>query len=112
MFSLYTPSPRLLTSFAWFFIVEGCWLGARAREAVNSEEIGSFYAPPSTVHSSDDSRPSKPSAPKVFVETVTDIAYRPEVGMIAFDHEQDNADSCFYRDGGLCLMLRGSGALS
>ncbi|KAG8857653.1 His Kinase A domain containing protein [Tulasnella sp. 330] len=56
-------------------IVEGCWLGARARAAVGTEEIGSVYAPPKSVRSPD---PSQEKAPTFFVETVTDIAYRPE----------------------------------
>ncbi|KAG9010965.1 His Kinase A domain containing protein [Tulasnella sp. JGI-2019a] len=56
-------------------IVEGCWLGARARAAIGTEEIGSVYAPPKHIRSPD---VSQEKAPNIFVETVTDIAYRPE----------------------------------
>lgn len=56
--------------------VEGCWLGARARAAVGTEEIGSVYAPPQARRISN---AAHDKAPTLLVETVTDIAHRPQV---------------------------------
>ncbi|KAG9029587.1 His Kinase A domain containing protein [Tulasnella sp. JGI-2019a] len=56
-------------------IVESCWLGARARETVRTEEIGSVYAPPKGRRSSDGMQNTTPA---LLVETVIDISHRPE----------------------------------
>ncbi|KAG9029586.1 His Kinase A domain containing protein [Tulasnella sp. JGI-2019a] len=56
-------------------IVEGCWLGARARVAAGTEEIGGVYAPPQSRRQSD---ALQDKAPTLLVETVIDISHRPE----------------------------------
>ncbi|KAG8864828.1 His Kinase A domain containing protein [Tulasnella sp. 330] len=63
-------------------LVEGCWLGAQARAAGGTEDIGSVYAPPQTHLALNAARDEAPTA---VVETVTDIGHRPQGWWIMSD---------------------------
>lgn len=74
--------PRFIRSLiSTCSLVEGSWVGARARAVYGNADIGSAYSPPNkgvTSPSSDDNRPPRI---ETTVETVLDIGFREEVGI-------------------------------
>lgn len=62
-----------------YLIVEGSWVGARARAVYGNADIGSAYSPPNKGVTSPGSDENRPPQTETTVETVLDIGFREEV---------------------------------
>lgn len=62
-----------------YVIVEGSWVGARARAVYGNADIGSAYSPPNKGVTSPGSEGNRPPRIETTVETVLDIGFREEV---------------------------------
>lgn len=87
------PAKKSVCTDCFKNIVEAGWLGAKARSVYGAAGIGTAYSPPSPLPTHNPLPSTHSTTTQPSVETIIDISYRPDVGLLLLLRSRVN-NSC------------------